>query len=307
MSACFDLAERSGEIIRSIFDSGRLGATDKADSSPNEPKLPQAELEDPQTLADLQSQKLIIGSLRAMFPGLKVIGEEGELEVTAADCQKARTDLLDQHAFPDNYNNINIQDLIIWIDPLDGTKEYTLGMKECVTVLVGVSWRGKPVGGVVHVPFIKRTLWAVVGLGAFGSIRTAVVEQREREGPAYDRRVIATSRSHLPQQALDIFQTQKIDKIIRSGGAGSKAVLVLDGEADLYNFPSQGTKRWDTCAIDAMLKAAGGKLTDSYGDEIDYHDTELARKVKYNNTRGVLAAMPAHLHKHFILPASVTI
>ena len=39
----------------------------------------------------------------------------------------------------------------------------------------------------------------------------------------------------------------------------------MEGEADAYIFPSSGTKKWDTCAPEAILVAAGGELTDIYG------------------------------------------
>ena len=66
--------------------------------------------------------------------------------------------------------------LYVWIDPLDGTREYTQGAdvsKEC-TVLIGISWNGKPIAGVINQPFypylnynsdLGRHLWGIVGLG----------------------------------------------------------------------------------------------------------------------------------------------
>ena len=65
--------------------------------------------------------------------------------------------------------------LLVWVDPLDGTKEYTQGYDEAkfVTILIGVAWRGKPIAGVINQPFFKkdadsfleRVLWGIVGLG----------------------------------------------------------------------------------------------------------------------------------------------
>lgn len=66
--------------------------------------------------------------------------------------------------------------LIVWVDPLDGTKEYTLGpdVSHEVTVLIGVAWNGKPIAGVVNQPFanhlkdteyLSRVLWGIEGLG----------------------------------------------------------------------------------------------------------------------------------------------
>ncbi len=42
---------------------------------------------------------------------------------------------------------------IVWVDPLDGTKEFLKGNLSAVTVLIGLSLEGVPSIGVVHYPF----------------------------------------------------------------------------------------------------------------------------------------------------------
>eukprot|EP00213_Chloropicon_mariensis_P001915 CAMPEP_0197478742 /NCGR_PEP_ID=MMETSP1309-20131121/28865_1 /TAXON_ID=464262 /ORGANISM="Genus nov. species nov., Strain RCC998" /LENGTH=50 /DNA_ID=CAMNT_0043020243 /DNA_START=15 /DNA_END=164 /DNA_ORIENTATION=- len=37
-------------------------------------------------------------------------------------------------------------------------------------------------------------------------------------------------------------------------------LMLIDGEADAWVFPCNGTKRWDTCAGDALIQALGGFL-----------------------------------------------
>ena len=44
----------------------------------------------------------------------------------------------------------------------------------------------------------------------------------------------------------------------------STAMLVLEGIADVYVFPKEGCKLWDTCAPHALLLAAGGTYIFSY-------------------------------------------
>lgn len=53
--------------------------------------------------------------------------------------------------------------------------------------------------------------------------------------------------------------------------------------------PQGGTKRWDTCAIDAFTKAVGGQFTDMYGDELVY-----AANLPHENTTGLLATRRNH-------------
>lgn len=59
----------------------------------------------------------------------------------------------------------------------------------------------------------------------------------------------------------------------------------MEGEAHAYVFPSPGCKKWDTCAPEALLVAAGGALTDIHGNAIQYH-----AHVDHPNWGGVLAA-----------------
>lgn len=59
---------------------------------------------------------------------------------------------------------------------------------------------------------------------------------------------------------------------VQLGGAGHKVARVVDGLADLWLFPRSGTSRWDTCAAEAMLEAAGGVLADRRGGRICHLD-----------------------------------
>jgi 3'(2'), 5'-bisphosphate nucleotidase len=68
------------------------------------------------------------------------------------------------------------------------------------------------------------------------------------------------------------------------GSAGLKGTLVAAGEVEAYVAPGYAGKRWDACAADALVTAAGGVLTDTYGDPIDYRASSLS------NNRGLLAS-----------------
>ena len=41
-------------------------------------------------------------------------------------------------------------------------------------------------------------------------------------------------------------------------GAGTKFLSVLMGESSCYVYPRNGTKRWDTCAGEALIRSFGG-------------------------------------------------
>lgn len=47
--------------------------------------------------------------------------------------------------------------------------------------------------------------------------------------------------------------------------------MVLEGKAHAYVYARAGCKKWDTCAPEAVLVAAGGQLTDVHGHNYEYY------------------------------------
>jgi 3'(2'), 5'-bisphosphate nucleotidase len=43
--------------------------------------------------------------------------------------------------------------LVLWIDPLDGTKKFAAKQFDEVSVLIGISYDKRPIAGVMHLPF----------------------------------------------------------------------------------------------------------------------------------------------------------
>lgn len=54
---------------------------------------------------------------------------------------------------PAEFSTTPAEDIVVWVDPLDGTSEYTQGLLDHVTVLIGLAVNGKAVGGVIHQPY----------------------------------------------------------------------------------------------------------------------------------------------------------
>jgi 3'(2'), 5'-bisphosphate nucleotidase len=48
--------------------------------------------------------------------------------------------------------------MVIWIDPLDGTKGFTEGHLNHITSMIGVSIEGRPRIGIIHKLFYKQAL-----------------------------------------------------------------------------------------------------------------------------------------------------
>ena len=92
------------------------------------------------------------------------------------------------------------------------------------------------------------------------------------------------------------------------GGAGNKILAVAEGRADvaLMHF---GTSLWDTCAPEAVLRAAGGKLTDLFGaplrHSVDRPGGGLVNELGVLATAAGLAQVDPHGRDHAALAAAM--
>lgn len=280
------VAGRAGKIVRDVMSKGELGIIEKGK-------------DDYQTEADRSAQKCIIASLSAQFPKLNIIGEEDNPDNEEDVCSDWIVNDTDKDVLslecPAFLQGVKEEDIVVWVDPLDGTSEYTQGFLEHVTVLIGISVNEKPVAGVIHQPYYKtivdgekkigRTIWGLqqIGVGGF------------TPAPPPDSLIITTTRSHSNQTVEEALQAMNAAQILRVGGAGYKVLQLLEGRASVYVFASSGCKKWDTCAPEAILTAAGGKLTDILGNFYKYGASETRP-----NKTGVLAAVNTELHDYAI-------
>ena len=246
LSASIDLARQAGVVIKDVFTSGHLGTTDKAAPTSSSSSISSTtEATDPQTLADLAAQRLILSSLSHAFPGLRIVGEEGDLLTSPSDVRPASFSLLSHVTFPPSLLSLPTSDVTVFVDPLDGTKEFTLGYVDSVTVLIGVTVKGRAVAGVIGQPFTGDVVWGCEGAGVHGVGQHAVRNFHDerfdageaaaplRAGAPASRRV-ATTRSHYSPLLKRLLADLHPTSVIRSGGAGSKTLLLLSGAADCY-------------------------------------------------------------------------
>ena len=150
-------------------------------------------------------------------------------------------------------------DVTIFIDPIDGTREFASGLGEQCSICIGfANASGEAVAGLVYRPIPSPTQWA----GGAGLYEEA--DNFRCCSPNFDsRRVPADNVLMTTNGSISPFTDALIDlgSLTRrkSGGAGNKCLMLLEGHGSAY-IQDRGVSRWDTLAAEAVLRAWGGEL-----------------------------------------------
>ena len=80
---------------------------------------------------------------------------------------------------------------------------------------------------------------------------------------------------------------------VRSHSVGIKVGLLVERQCDLYMHLTPKTKQWDTCAPEAVLAEAGGRMTDLWGEPLKYNTRDVL------NRNGLLASNGA-IHERVV-------
>ncbi|OQV25624.1 putative inositol monophosphatase 3 [Hypsibius exemplaris] len=256
-------AELGGKQVKYVVDSLNLDTTFKDINV------------DPVTVGDIRAHQAMVGVFGKFLPNIKVISEEDDSEkkiepVDPAEWESVPLVSGEFLKLVDLDGGVNEDDVTVWIDPLDATKEYTEQLYEYVQVMVGIAVKGKAVAGVLHRPFLEPpvTYWAWKDHAVCPELKPFKIQR-----PANDVLKIVISRtvSHAGsvQQFADTAFGSKNFELVPRGGAGYKILQVILGHADAYLHITK-IKKWDLCAGDGIVRALGGNVTSLAGEEIDY-------------------------------------
>lgn len=141
---------------------------------------------DPVTSCDILTQYYITKKLQKVLPSeLKICGEENEkgtfwMEIVEQQRDSLndmetnpRFDLFDElHTMlPTALQYLDIENTIIWIDPLDGTREFVKGYYKAVTILVGISYFNRAIAGIIFSPYQDNPIiCGGYGIGVFTNV-----------------------------------------------------------------------------------------------------------------------------------------
>jgi myo-inositol-1(or 4)-monophosphatase len=152
------------------------------------------------------------------------------------------------------------------IDPLDGTKEFIHHIPE-FCVCIGLVEDGVPVVGVSYNP-VREELFAG-GRGVGVTLNGAPVHVSAQHDLSAAR--ILVSRSETERGEWDAYRSSL--RLELTGSVAYKLALIAAGRGDA-TFSLTPKNEWDICAGTALITAAGGRITDRYGQPLRFNQRE---------------------------------
>ncbi len=215
--------------------------------------------DDPVTLADLEVNELIINRINQKY-------------------QDTNWEILSEENFKIESNYPNNFDWLWVLDPLDGTKDFIQGTQNYAMHLA-LNYKGRPCIGVVLIPE-KDELWISYGEKLWcekrdGSIR----KQNLSKTNSLREMTIVTSKNNRNEKLKNLIEKINFNKTIVMGSIGCKVASIVRGESDIYislSLPGKSApKDWDFAAPEAILKAAGGSITNIDNEDLIYGRNDL--------------------------------
>lgn len=266
LATLLDAARAASDVVMRVYREDDVGTEFKG---PN----------DPVTRADREANAVLVDRLSRAFPGVPIVAEESD---------------------PSSFHDFGRSRAAFFVDPVDGTRDFIAKNGE-FAIMIGFAEEGRATAGVIASPALSArgsrgsrgssehglVYAGAEGLGAFrvheDGARTPIHVSDQRDLRACRCAVSRFHRATAVDQRLALLE---LKELVTVGSAGLKAVRVATGELEIYAHPSGNpVKLWDACAPDALVRAAGGILTDALGRPFDYRG-ELAQGL------GTLAANP---------------
>jgi myo-inositol-1(or 4)-monophosphatase len=194
------------------------------------------------TEADRGSEKLIVESLRSVFPNHGIVGEEGSRSQSAGE-------------------------YLWYVDPLDGTTNFAHGFP-VFSVSIGLVRNNQVIAGVVFDPTRNELFAAERGRGATLNGKGIHVSKVRALGESLLATGFPSKKRHLNPNIYFYHQlTLKSHGLRRAGSAALDLAGVASGRYDGYwEF---NLNAWDTSAGVLLVEEAGGKVTHMDGSEFD--------------------------------------
>ena len=242
---------RSADILQNYSEKMRnLNFRNKA--------LKVIDTNDPVTVADLEVNEQIVNDIKEKYPntGWQFLTEENVKRGS---------------------NSLNSYSDWLWIiDPLDGTKDFIQGTGNYAMHLA-LTYKQKSYIGFVLIPE-RDELWFANGQKIYCERRDrSLLETNLSNKQNLHEMVLVTSKNHKNEILTRLIEKINFQDVKEMGSVGCKISSILRGECDIYislSIPGQSSpKDWDFAAPEAILKAAGGAVTNLNNEELTYGES----------------------------------
>lgn len=170
----------------------------------------------------------------------------------------------------EEFGGAPIDSPLVWVlDPIDGTFNYAAGLPTAA-ILLGLLHEGEPVAGLTWLPFVNQRYTAVVGNGLYVN----GIQQQPLLTSGLSNAVVGLgtfnidSRGRFPGRyrlALMEQLSRGCSRMRMHGATGLDLAYTAAGV--LGGAISFGHHVWDHAAGVALIRAAGGVVTDLAGDD----------------------------------------
>ena len=198
----------------------------------------------PVSNGDLEVNKILSEKIKELTPSIPIISEETS----------------------DNKLNKNLKDFWL-IDPIDGTYDYINNLDE-FTINAALILDKKPEAGLIYAPAKNRMFYSYGNNSAFELIKDK--PNRLECSNNFDRNNIkfVSYSNTIKPEIQKIYNDLDVKKYVRMKSS-LKFCVIASGEYDGYVAEPRAYE-WDIAAGHAILKHAGGSVTDFDNQEISY-------------------------------------
>ncbi|MBF0370461.1 MAG: 3'(2'),5'-bisphosphate nucleotidase CysQ [Magnetococcales bacterium] len=236
LSLMVDAAKRAGAATMRYHRPGK-----QVSSAAN---VREKSADNPLTQADLEADTILRETLLAARPDYGWLSEE-----TADDLNR----LTRKRAWV--------------VDPIDGTKEFIMGLPQ-FAVSVGLVEDGKTIAGCVYNPAADELFTAAQGQGVQLNGQPVSTSPRKDLSGA----TCLASNSETKRGEWDDFKKEFV--ITTMGSIAYKLALVAVGRFDM-TFTLAPKSEWDFCAGELLVKEAGGQVTNREGEPFLFNREDI--------------------------------
>ena len=198
----------------------------------------------PVTNADIEVNNILINKISSLTPEIPIISEETSL----------------------NKKIKNLKNFWL-IDPIDGTFDY-INNKDEFTLNAALIINNKPCLGIINAPDKNRLFYSYGPSNSFELIDKRPKRLANKRKNNVDTIKAVSYSNNLKPEILKFHKKFKVGNY-KKMKSSLKFCVVAAGEFDLYITEPRACE-WDIAAGHAILKHAGGDVTDFDGNEILY-------------------------------------